>query len=263
MNKILFILLIIIPLIGFGQKKIEYFLSEEDHNRETSLKVVVNDEVLTLISGCIRIERIEDFNKDGYEDVLIQNVIGCGGNCCGDSYQIFCFDGNIFKKTKEIGYDWDGIEISESSNGFNFIVENVYEGFGNPNMCNNTVETYKLSNYEFEIVSTIKDHKLTSITELTSEDFNGKEDGSLFLKFDLDNDGLIDIIKCSYWMRWGRIGLWSIKFGNGKVIEGKGSPKRIGVLETKTNNVNDLVLECDEVLKWNGSKYQFPSDSKF
>ena len=262
MKKILLILLLIIPFIGFGQKQIHYFLSDEN-SLETTLKVVVDDEVLNLISGCLRIERIEDFNKNGYKDILIENVIGCGGNCCGNSYQIFCFDGKVFKETKQIGYDWDGIEISESSNEFNFIVETVHEGLGNSNMCNNTVETYKLSNYEFENVSIIKDRKLTSITELTSEDFIGKENENLFLKFDLDSDGLIDIINCSYWMRWGRIGSWSIKFGNGKVFESNTSPKRIGILETKTNNVNDLVLECDEVLKWNGSKYQFPSDSKF
>jgi hypothetical protein len=31
----------------------------------------------------------------------------------------------------------------------------------------------------------------------------------------------------------------------------------------KINNVNDLVLECDEILKWDGTKYQLPFNSMF
>ena len=91
MKKILFILLINIPFIGFGQNQIHYFLSPEN-SLETTLKVVIDDEVISLISGCLRIEKIEDFNKNGYKDILIENVLGCGGNCCGNSYQIFCFE---------------------------------------------------------------------------------------------------------------------------------------------------------------------------
>ena len=34
------------------------------------------------------------------------------------------------------------------------------------------------------------------------------------------------------------------------------SPKRIGIMKSTTNDVHDIVLECDEILKWNGETFQ-------
>ena len=91
------------------------------------MKAVINEKVFTLVGIgdglCIGIEKTGDFNKNGYDDVLVEIINGCGGNCCGNSYQIFSFDGQVFRKTQKVGYDWDGIEISESSLEFNFIVQ--------------------------------------------------------------------------------------------------------------------------------------------
>ncbi|VBB45999.1 conserved hypothetical protein [uncultured Paludibacter sp.] len=123
-------------------------------------------------------------------------------------------------------------------------------------MCNNKIETYKFKNYHLELINVVNEHKLNAITELKASDFEGKEDKILSLTYDLDKDGKEDKIICSYWARWGRISNWIIKFGNGKSYEGVSSPKRIGIMQTKTNNVNDLVLECSEILKWNGKKYE-------
>ena len=34
--------------------------------------------------------------------------------------------------------------------------------------------------------------------------------------------------------------------------------KRIGVLSSITNGCHDLVIDEDEIIKWNGKKYVFP-----
>jgi hypothetical protein len=243
-----------------AQNPIHYYLTNENSYDYQELKAIVNDVVFTLISKeyklCISIEKIADFNKNGYEDILVEIINGCGGNCCGNSYQIFSYNGQVFKETEQVGYDWDGIEISESSVGFNFIIQTAPEGAANTDMCNDKIETYRLKDYTLELINIIKDQKLNAISELKADDFEGKEDEILFLTFDIDGDGKVDKIECSYWERWGRISSWNIKFGNGKSFEGNSSPKRIGILNSKTNNVYDLVLECDEILKWNGLKYE-------
>lgn len=254
------LLALILSLTCIAQQPIQYLLSEKEFLFNQELKAVVHDKTFTLISKdnnqCIDIIKTGDFNKNGYQDALITVVFGCGGNCCGNGYQIFSFDGNKFRKTKIVGYDWNGIEISESEEDFSFIVETINEGYGNTEMCNNRTETYRFNGYQLDLIDTIEEHQLKAINELKSSDFEGRENQTLSLNYDLDRDGIDDLIIASYWERQGRVYSWEIIFGNGKTYIGSLSPKRIGIMDTKTNNVNDLVLECDIILKWNGEEYE-------
>lgn len=261
MKTMLTIVLLIISITtSIAQNPIQYYLTNEDSYNDQELKAVINDEIFTLISKddnlCIRIEKTGDFNKNGNEDILIEIINGCGGNCCGNSYQIFSYNGQTFTETQQVGYDWDGIEISESPTGFNFIVQTVNEGVGNTDICNNKIETYRLKGYTLELIDVTMEQKLDAVTDLKANDFEGKDDEVLFLTFDLDGDGKVDKINCSYWERWGRIKNWNIKFGNGNLFEGNSTPKRIGILNSKTNNVYDLVIDCDDILTWDGLKYE-------
>jgi hypothetical protein len=239
---------------------VEYNLSDEHWGQFRELIAIVNGQSTTLIryeeQVCINVVKVADFNKNGFDDVLVEHVTGCGGNCCGNSYQVFSFDGSKFHSTETVGYDWNGIEVAETPADFNFIVDTVNEGIGNTEMCGDKVETFRLNGYTLELIGVIGDERLPTITELKSEDFVGREYDALTLSFDLDGDGSPDTIKSAYWERWGRLTSWQIEFGNGLVYEGDSSPKRIGVLKSKTNDVYDLVIECNEVLKWNGSTYE-------
>ncbi|KFC58305.1 hypothetical protein FEM08_29090 [Flavobacterium gilvum] len=243
-----------------AQNKIQYYLTNKNSYENQELKAIINKKTFTLINKkvglCFEIMKIKDFDKDGFEDVLLEIINGCGGNCCGNSYQIFSYNGTSFKKSKTVGYDWDGIDILPSPEGFKFIIQTVNEGAGNTEMCNDKIETYQFKNYDFELINVVTDKKLDAITEIKASDFEGKEDKELFLFYDLDGDGKKDKFTCKYWARWGRISEWKINFGNGNWYEGTSSPKRIGIINSKTNNVNDLVLDCDEILKWEGKKYK-------
>lgn len=255
---ILALLLSITTLIA--QTPVCYFITNQDTYDDQELKAVVNGKVYTLVNKderlCVRVQKTADFNNNGYVDVLVEILHGCGGTCCANSYQIFSYNGQEFLGTDQVGYDWNGAEITETHSGFNFTVETKNEGYGNTEMCSNKVETFRYKDYSLELIEIIKDKKLSAIAEIESASFKGKEDEVLILNYDLDGDGKPDKIICTYWPRWGRIRTFRIEFGNGKQFKGDYTPKRIGVLKSKTNNVHDLVLECDGVMKWDGYKYK-------
>ena len=259
--KFIFLIGVLLSSLNINAQitQVHYFFTSDNTFEDRELKAVIGIDVFSLITMedklCARIVRVSDFNKNGFEDVLIEVINGCGGNCCANSYAIFSYDGQKFLKTEAVGYDWNGIEISESSLEFNFIVETVNEGLGNTSMCSNKVETFRLNGFNFEPIQTISEEKVKAITEIKAEDFLNREEEELFLSYDLDGDGKQDKITCKYWSRWGKIGLWEIHFGSGIVYKGESSPKRIGVLSTKTRGISDLVLECEEIIKWNGKSY--------
>lgn len=257
MKQIILLSFLLTSIISSSQnKKIHYF----NNDTNSILKAVVDDKVYILIDSTdfepngFNTELIADFNKNGYNDILINYS---GGNCCGSQYTIFTFNGTQFIKTKKFGYDFNKIEISESSIGYNFVVDVINEGVGNTSFCNNKIETYRLNKKNnLELINTIQENILKAITEIKSADFKDLKDEELYLKFDLDGDGKLDKIICSYWERWGRISTWKINFSSGLSFSGKSTPKRIGILNTKTNGINDLVIDCDKILKWSNGKYQ-------
>ena len=66
-----------------------------------------------------------------------------------------------------------------------------------------------------------------------------------------------DKITCTFWDRWGTILISEIEFSSGIIMEGNSTGcKRVGVLETKTNNFHDLVCGDDHILRWNGKEYK-------
>ena len=97
---------------------------------------------------------------------------------------------------------------------------------------------------------------LKSVKELTSDMFPDDSDygDTKSLIYDLDNDGREDIVWGSYWPRW-RLMFLHVKFGNGKSFEGGAGYLRIGILSSKTNGVNDLVVDESTIIKWNGNNY--------
>lgn len=256
-----FVIALLLHACTISSPEIHYEISQNEAFEDQELTAWVNNGPVTLVSKnenrCMKILECTDFNKDGYDDLLLEIHIGCGGNCCANQYQIFTYDGEQFIASEKLGYDWDGIEVVETAEGFTFRVETVNEGFGNHSLCEDKVETFLLKGHTLTRIHLLEDKKTPAISAIYACEFEDTKDQILQLKHDLDNDDLEDVITCAYWSRWSRIVEWSIQFGNGRSYkyEGETLPKRIGILSTKTNGMHDLVLECDEVLRWDGDRY--------
>lgn len=244
---------------SYSQDKITYKTEGRNSYIKTSLTATVENSTYTLIDStdevCFSIEKKSDFNNDGYDDALVRIINGCGGNCCGDSYQIYAFNGTEFIKTKRLGYDWDEIEILEQKGHYSFIIETTIMGVGNTDICEDKTETFRFTNFEFELMEVEQEERVDAIFEINGEDFLGKENEELIFLFDLDSDSKIDTIYCQYWDRWGILKDWKIHFASGKRYVGNSSPKRIGILNSKNNGVFDLVLNCSEIILWLGERY--------
>lgn len=255
-----FLLTVFLGSISLAQTPIQYEKINNDSFFGGELIARVGSQTFKLISKedehCFDIVKIADFDKDGFTDVFIESITGCGGNCCGNSFFTFSWDGNKFISSEMVGYDWNGAEITESNLGYTFVVETVPEGAGNTDICENTTESYRLKNHQLEQINIITEKKVEAVVDFTSKDFENVDSDTLFFKYDLDSDGKMDTITTSYWSRWGSFSSWKIQFGNGASFSSDSSTKRIGVLKTKTNGVYDLVIGCNEILKWDGKGYK-------
>lgn len=260
MKQLLTILSLLFITFSYSQSpKIEYKHNVNQDSFNHILEATLNGKKTILIAEddelCLRIIKKADFNKNGFDDVLIEIITACGGTCFANSFMIFSYDGSSFRKTESIGYDWNGVEIKIKNSNYLFIIEDNNEGM-NTEFPTTATGTYQLKDYEWELIEKKVPQKIEALKEIQSKDFfDMSSDETISLMFDLDNDGKLDEIICSPWMRWGRMS-WKIHFGNGKKIKGEGTPKRIGILASKTKGYNDLVLDIDEQLKWNGSYYQ-------
>lgn len=243
-----------------AQDSIRYQVNKEGLMITRELKAIVGEKDTVLITEaqdiCFAIYKKADFNHDGYTDVLVEIINGCGGNCCGNSFKIFSYDGQKFQETDAVGYEWDEIEINKIEGEYQFVISTTNEGIGNVDICQDKTETFRLNGHKWEVIKTVQSHEVEALAEIKAEMFEGQENITKYLTYDLDNDGGIDSVACTYWGRWGRIGSWMITFSNGTVFTGQSTPKRIGVLENSTNGVHDLVLDCDIVIQWKGTAYQ-------
>jgi hypothetical protein len=244
--------------IHVSSDKIHYYHVNKDSPINIDLYAKLNEKIYVLIDSSeafangIAIEKIADFNNNGYDDVLVTII---GGNCCGNQYLIFSFDGEKFRRTKEIGYDFNEIEILNKNGNYSFVVESDGEGVGNTTLSHE-VNTYELKNYSFRLLKKQTPKWVFSNVQIQSKIFSEDYETQNLL-YDLDDDKVKDTIVFTYHSRWGRMD-WEINFGNGKYYEAKNTQsKRIGILKTKTNGQYDLVKDIDEVLKWNGEKYQY------
>ena len=107
MKQLFILCLIVVSLTSEAQKEIHYYRANEDSPDSTELRALVNGIEFTLIGHeefiCFDIEKTHDFNHNGFEDVLVEIKIGCGGTCCADSYTIFSYDGQNFRQTEVVG----------------------------------------------------------------------------------------------------------------------------------------------------------------
>jgi len=241
---------------------IKYYTSNEAGGATTTYywdltaKVDGKKHVISKDEHWMSIFKILDFDEDGYEDALILTAPSLGGNACEDSYMFCSYSKNgKFTLSEELGTN-AGKPIFEKWNGENsvkieFIVGASMEDY---------TERFVLRNGKAISIERKKKVPMRAIVELLPSDCTDEGDltpnSGKKIFYDLDGDGAKDYIHGSYWSRWNAIGSWRIIFANGKKYEGESSERRVGVLSTKTNGVNDIVCDYNEIMVWDGRKYK-------
>lgn len=228
-----------------------------------------NNELIAIVDGleykiglpanimCINIIEQLDFDGDALTDALIEHN-ACGGNGAANSYFFVSYGGDgVFHVTKEFGYSWEEPLIEKWNNKISVIVEKTNFGYNNDDAIVET-ERYILKNGEALLTESITKTELEALKEIRAKEFSFENPDEIkFLYFDLDGDNAEDKITCTFWERWGTILISKIEFSSGITSENISvGCKRVGILDTKTNNVNDLVCGIDNILRWNGKEYK-------
>ena len=205
---------------------------------------------------CLQIIEQRDFDGDGLTDALLENITACGGNCCPNQFFFVSArpDGS-FVVSDEFSDSWKDPVVEKWKGRWTVVVVSNNEGAN----LERPVEFTRRFALQYGKVVKLEEHPrkyMRAIVEMGSEEFKSDDPGkSHSIQYDLDGDGKKDTITGKLWERWGRI-LWTVEFANRKEFSSNDACKRIGILPTKTNGVNDLVCDQDTVLHWNGSEYK-------
>jgi len=262
MKNLCLLLIYTIPFVCLSQDEVYYNILETELGEDKLISSVNEEDFILIDSGCLYIIDILDLNYDGFLDLILGISNGCGGNCCGDSYQIITYDGSQFHLSEIIGWDYGGLKVFNSSFGYFFEVENnSSNGIGQTNFCQDKTELYKLNNHKLELINETTIEIIPSIIEIStlniSQYFNREYPEKIYIEYDLNNDNKPDSIVTSM-TEWNNryITLFDIyiRVNNQIKIEIPQS-KRIGILNSVTNGFHDLVIDCDEILIWNGTEY--------
>jgi hypothetical protein len=205
---------------------------------------------------CLQIVEQRDFDGDGLTDALVEDITACGGNCCPNQFFfVSARPDGTFAISDELADSWKDPVIEKWKGKWSVVIVSNNEGVN----TERPVEYTRRFVLEDGKAVKVEEHKrpdMKAIVEMRSEIFKTDDPAETHsIQYDLDGDGKKDTISGRLWERWGRI-LWTVEFADGKKFSSNDACKRIGVLPTKTDGVNDLVCDQDTVLHWDGSGYK-------
>lgn len=226
----------------------------------STLLATFNGKTSVLISKskkkCLSIVEQRDFDGDGLTDALVEDITACGGNCCPNQFLFASArPDESFALSDEFANSWQDPVIEKWKGRWSIVVVSNNEGAN----LERPVEFTRRFVLEGGKAVKVEEHQRRdrkAIVEMRSEIFKSDDPAETHsFQYDLDGDGKKDTITGRLWERWGRI-LWTVEFANGKKFSSNDACKRIGVLSTKTEGVNDLVCDQDTVLHWDGTEYK-------
>jgi len=244
--------------------KISYYTDNKTHSSlsHAGLYALIGPKKYTIIpekpeegGRCMEVFDSLDFDQDGYDDALVMDIVGCGGNNIPNAY-FFCSYSKAtdqFLLSEVFGNTWEDPVIEDWNGKLSVKVVSSNQGHS-PEMSKKT-ERFMLENGKAVRVEYKQAQKLPAIVELLSEDFSAQDKArGKVIYYDLNEDSKKEKISGDYWERWGSIG-WTVQLSSGKIVAGDDARKRVGVLASKTRGYHDLVLDLDHVLVWNGTEY--------
>ena len=205
---------------------------------------------------CLNIVKQQDFDLDGIDDVLVENIKACGGNAIGNSYFFVKYDGTgFFSVTNEFGNSVWETPIIEDWNGTPSVL--IYDNNSGINREKSFTakERYVLKQGKAIRVETSKKQEMSVIKQVRNSDF--PEDAAFYdiitMEYDLNNDGIREIFHVNFWNRWNLV-LFELII-NDKKYECSTGGTRVGISSTITNGYHDIVLGENTIYQWNGENY--------
>ena len=240
---------------NFGD--VEYFVEESEEysffDRKLYAKVGgYQYEVELEDTECFDIHLKDDFDGDGVMDLLMVDILACGGNASGNSYFFVTYKGDgYFSVSNKMGENvWGEPEIEEWRGKKTIL---LLDDIGNHRTMK---KRYIYENGDAKLVESYEKKRLTAVDEVHSSQFHGKELGHVIsLYHDLDGNGQQDVIECTYWDRWDLL-IFDVTINNGEYFYHDGGYYRVGVDANKTNGVHNLICGDDDIYVWNGSTYE-------
>ena len=236
---------------------ISYFTKGNTWEKELYARANGVEYNIDIESKCIDIVEQDDFDGNGIVDALIEED-ACGGTIAMYGYYIVSYSENGYFTISNAVWG-NGYTVEDWKSNKSILIIDANVGYDNDEM-DTKKERYVLKDGKMELVETMKKQLVVSIKELKSSDFHHEDEKHLRLKYDLDGNGITDFFECYYWSRWGSMMIRRFVLNGNEIKDDclNVGIKRIGILSSKTNGYHDLVLDEDEIIKWNGKKYVFP-----
>ena len=134
------------------------------------------------------------------------------------------------------------------------MVYNVSEGVGNISY-EHTLTELELVNDKLVVVSKFYNNaNLAAIMDVTAIELHETKTKQLI--YDLDKDGIDDVMDCNYWDRWGAVMCDITTSAKGEITFGLGCD-RIGILETSTNGLSDIICNRRSIVKYSADENRY------
>ena len=201
------------------------------------------------------LEAVLDMDEDGYSEVILRAQTG--GNCfnCVSYYLLSHRGGGNFELSTHPDFK-SAIHVTpQKSNGETFIV--AYEETQGTKRYKllSWESTFRLSDGKLELVSKIEETgDIIATTEISITDVSdGLENRALF--FDIDDDGEKDEFDCSFWGKYQHFQCSIHATRSGLTVEEFDYCAVLGILDTSTNGLRDLVCDRREIFTFDGIEY--------
>jgi hypothetical protein len=203
------------------------------------------------LSGMVMIDIEEqgDFDADGFRDVLF--TANAGGSSSIPRYYVASHLGDSFFHVSSAAglqtyASYKLIDVGDGLKKFK-----VYYSFDDVDHTTRVdgYGIYELRRGKLNRIADVTNHaKIPVALEIRSSDFHDEWEQSF--TFDVDGDGKLDTLNCTYWQRWGDIGCDMELSLYGEISQSWGADQ-LGVALSKTNGVHDLVYEWVGLMKFN------------
>ena len=265
LNIILSLFIITIAQPAFANQP-EFFIKSADTNNETKAprrsdygddlfvrdegtEYLIQTDELAYWNYRKEIIHTADLDNDGVNEAIVEASDGGGHGII--KYFIISKRGENFYSVYESN-DFQGCCLK-------LLKENILSVFKYDKGIGVTSQVQEILLFEFQngnlnLLSTSQNEALIpALSEINSHEID-QNIGSKFITGYYDGDTEIDKLVCNYWDRWGSM-ICEVQSSIYGVVETNTGCKRVGILETKTGGMVDLVCNRFSKFRFNGIKY--------